>query len=57
MVLRVASKLTPNTNNKGLEFSEVLLEESFEVKSCNRSVLFVMAFMLSSFKVNDIMEI
>ena len=54
LILEVFSKLTPNVVNKSLRIFKVLLEKSFKVRSYNRKIAFLTAFVLDQSKVDCI---
>ena len=56
LILRVSSKLTPNTINKNLGVSKVLSGEDLELWPCDWSCTFMVALVLGSLKANGAIE-
>lgn len=57
LVLRVPSKLTPNTINKALEVPKVPLKKDFEVRSGDKKGALVAALISSSFKADSVTKV
>lgn len=53
MIFEISFKLTLDIVNKDLEFSKVLLEESFKIRQCDKCGIFVAALILSLFKADN----
>ena len=56
LVLRILSKLIPNTIDKGLGIFEVFLEKNLEVRLCDQSDTLMAVLLLGPFETNGITE-